>query len=601
MPITHIIKYSISSLLLSIFSIAAICQSDNQVDKKQEIILAAETFINNQTIINVDSLTRTAIYEQLDSLNLHNYSLQLLDIEINSGKLTEWQQIERLTQMAFILFRIGKYNEAKALFTSNIQLAKNRIKRFEMVNYAGLANLLFNQSELDTALIAVNKFLVLAKAAKLENRIAEALKLKGNILFTQAAYRNALNIHLEALNYGDSLTIANTANEVSRDYFYLGIYDSAFLMSSKSMEIKRLINDTYGYCSSLGNLGQLYYYTQMHDSAINIYERCLILSKKHNYTDLEAWMYKSISNYYNRKGDYKEALRNFMSYSRLNEKLITEKSNIQFALEKAKSNAAHQQRHLQILENRNKTEKHKRIRQLYIILILALIVVIAALIIITSRLRNKKRILELRQKLSRVQMNPHFIFNSLNSLQEHILNGDIKSSNKYLTSFSKLMRNTLENTSEELIPLNQEIDFIENYIKLEAMRFNDGFNYEINIDESISIKNLMVPSMVLQPIIENAIWHGLLPKENDNKQLTIKILDNKENIVYKVIDNGVGLKEISKDLENKSLGISITQTRLKNLSKIHGKSFILTIKNLNESTNETGVIAELITPKIFTS
>ena len=137
-------------------------------------------------------------------------------------------------------------------------------------------------------------------------------------------------------------------------------------------------------------------------------------------------------------------------------------------------------------------------------------------------------------------MNPHFIFNALNSVNSFIASNDERTANKYLSDFSQLMRAVLENSDEDFIPLSKEIELLELYTKLEHFRFKDKFDYDITVDKSINIEEFQIPPMLLQPYIENAVWHGLRYKK-EKGQLNINIAKKSEDeITITIADDGIG-------------------------------------------------------------
>lgn len=185
----------------------------------------------------------------------------------------------------------------------------------------------------------------------------------------------------------------------------------------------------------------------------------------------------------------------------------------------------------------------------------------------------KRQLTELEMKALQAQINPHFIFNCMNSINEMILDGDNPNASKYLTKFSKLIRLILENAETTEVSLKNEVDLLEAYIQLEALRFKGNIRHDINIKNNIDIDNTYLPSMVLQPFVENAIWHGLLhKKETENGQINISIEQQDEQLVCTIEDNGVGRQKAfelqQKSVwKSKSLGLKITEERLKLLSK----------------------------------
>ena len=150
----------------------------------------------------------------------------------------------------------------------------------------------------------------------------------------------------------------------------------------------------------------------------------------------------------------------------------------------------------------------------------------------------------------RAQMNPHFIFNALNSVNLYIAQKDERTANKYLTDFSRLMRLVLEQSQKDFIPLQQELEMIKLYINLEHDRFKDKFEYELNIDGELDEDSLQIPPMLIQPYIENAIWHGLRYKE-DKGLLKIQYKLEGENILVRIEDNGIGRKK-SREIKTKN-------------------------------------------------
>lgn len=190
----------------------------------------------------------------------------------------------------------------------------------------------------------------------------------------------------------------------------------------------------------------------------------------------------------------------------------------------------------------------------WFITLLAIVLIFIVLILIKFRLNQIKKkskkelylkrleIQSLNSKLEALQsqMNPHFIFNSLNSIQTLVLKGDVESSYKYINKFSDLMRQTLSFSETQLVPFHEEVDLLNNYLLLEKLRFRDDFNYEIKTN---GISNINVPPMLLQPLIENALKHGLLHKKS-NRKLSIEFKLNK-GLICTIIDNGIGRKAAS--------------------------------------------------------
>nr|WP_255490994.1 histidine kinase [Dysgonomonas sp. 520] len=192
----------------------------------------------------------------------------------------------------------------------------------------------------------------------------------------------------------------------------------------------------------------------------------------------------------------------------------------------------------------------------------------------------------------RREMNPHFIFNSLNSVNQFIAQNNELEANKYLSSYSKLMRNVMENSNKDFIPLSAEIEQLKEYLELEYMRFHDKFRYEINIDKDLDTDAVSIPNMLIQPQLENAVWHGLRYSEaNGLLTLTVKNDGNKLSVIIE--DNGIGIKRSNElktkhQREHKSRGLTNTQERISLLNSLYNIDIFMEIKD--KTADETGVI-----------
>ena len=204
----------------------------------------------------------------------------------------------------------------------------------------------------------------------------------------------------------------------------------------------------------------------------------------------------------------------------------------------------------------------------------------------------QKRIAEIEMTALRAQMNPHFIFNCLNSINRFILVNNSEVASDYLTKFSKLIRMILDGSREDFIPLERELEALKLYIEMESMRFQDSFTWRIKVNENVNVHEIMIPPLSLQPYVENAIWHGLMqaPPEN-GKKLDIDVYVDENNTIIEIRDNGVG-REKAKQLKSKtgdhhkSHGISLTEERLTLMQKLKGVRSDIIIEDLYDMKNE---------------
>lgn len=235
---------------------------------------------------------------------------------------------------------------------------------------------------------------------------------------------------------------------------------------------------------------------------------------------------------------------------------------------------------VKVIDNRLEIAEKQKIWGGAFLLLLLTVALLSALFVFKYRnIKTAHEHIQTEQRLLRSQMTPHFIFNSLSVLQGMILNKEDKKAIIYLSKFSKLLRLILENSREKLVPLKQELKALQNYIDLQNMRGQNGFNYSLIVDEKLNNINVLVPPMLMQPFVENAIEHGF--KNNmENAEISLKISLEDNKLVCLIKDNGLGINATKQNTNSKkkSLSTQITAERLKIISK--------------ELKVETGVIIE---------
>lgn len=221
-----------------------------------------------------------------------------------------------------------------------------------------------------------------------------------------------------------------------------------------------------------------------------------------------------------------------------------------------------------------------------------------------QKLKEKydKELAELKITSLRSQMNPHFIFNSLNSIKMYIINNEKENAVYYLNKFSKLIRKILTSTREKEISLADELETMELYVNIENIRFNNEIDFSLNIEKNLNLDTIKIPALVLQPFLENAIWHGLASKK-DHKKLSITIKkEDALHIKIAIADNGIGRKKSAalkdKKLYKKdSIGIKLTEERLSNFSKDYQKDYSIIFTDLfDDDKTPTGTVVNIKLP-----
>jgi two-component sensor histidine kinase len=223
--------------------------------------------------------------------------------------------------------------------------------------------------------------------------------------------------------------------------------------------------------------------------------------------------------------------------------------------------------------------------------------------------RYQQQIAETELKALRAQMNPHFIFNSLNSIQKYILKNEHFEASQYLTKFSRLIRLILDHSNQNTVLLSSELEMLKLYTEMESLRFENKFDYSINIDPAISADTVEIPSMLIQPFVENAIWHGLLhlPADKDGNEqkgkLSIRFSKTAGNYIdVEIEDNGIGRKKAAElkskqVLRKKSYGMQITEKRIAAINQVQGINAAASITDKEDKYgNATGTLVKLTIP-----
>ncbi len=200
---------------------------------------------------------------------------------------------------------------------------------------------------------------------------------------------------------------------------------------------------------------------------------------------------------------------------------------------------------------------------------------------------------EMEMQALRAQMNPHFIFNSLNTIRYFVLNDENEKASDYLGKFARLLRMVLQNSRENTISLSEELDALRLYMEIEARRFGDSFQYQILVPAEIDTDAITVPPLLLQPFVENAVWHGLLHSNKPDRQLTVQISEEEAEYLFTITDNGIG-RQKSREMHSrpaslkKSFGMQITNKRVELFNKNFGAQIRILVRDLILANGEAG-------------
>jgi tetratricopeptide (TPR) repeat protein len=485
------------------------------------------------------------------------------------------------------------YNQEALRLAESIENPSIGIRRSKNVSLNSLGNIYQALEQYDRALEYYNRSLILERALDNKRGMAVNLQNRGECLEAQGKLNEALRNYRDALAYdieiGSDRGIAICHNSISRIYIKQGRYEEALELLEQALPVALNTRDQHIIAPMYNNLGWAHLQAGQLSQAEIALEKGLKaaidnqlvhdISQSYNYlSDLSAARggYRNALEYYKRAQEYREQINNDINRKYVNDVIL-------------KYNSEKQRNLAESLRQENQIVNLRLRRNQTTLLIGALLVVLLALILYIAyrqyQTNNEKKVMALEQSRLRSQMNPHFLFNSLNSIKHYIINNEQKNAVHYLNKFSKLVRRILESSSMKENSLKEELETVDLYMNIENIRFEEQIDYQVDIDPKINPETVKIPSLILQPFLENALWHGLSSKEGE-KKIRLEIRQNNKGYINIAIrDNGIGrqaskkLRE-AKVLKRKSMGISITRQRLANFSRMYRDTFDLSIQDL---------------------
>ncbi len=540
------------------------------IDKSLSFIEQSLTVLGNkgahsERASSLEVLGDIYIFHRQYDLAVSNYK--------NALKETYSAEVKIKLARAYLLSKDFK----EALKTYEQLKAERRLAPYQrIVIYEGLGDVYTKQGLYKKARNAYQTGLELARANKVTPKITDLNSKLGD-----AYAEEDLTEEAEA-NYGNALVLAKQENtkravrekeKVADFYNEKNEYDKEIeLRKSTLREMQSLDeaveepaseykeNDSITTQKINYKIANAYIAKNNLEEAIPYLEKSIEEADKKEDLIVQKDATRKLSEVYRSTGDFTRAFETYRQYVELVDTLYVKKEqelaqvariNRDIALKQSRISGLEQERALsesrydlaltqqQLAEETNKRQK---IIIYSLILGMFLLAVTAGLFYRNNKQQKLANNL-LALKSLRTQMNPHFIFNALNSVNNFIAKNDERSANRYLSEFSTLMRSVLENSEEDFIPLEKEIELLKLYTKLEHSRFSEKFDYDIEVDQHIDVNAFMIPPMLLQPYVENAIWHGLRYKETRGFLKIAFTEQDKDTLQITIQDNGIGRKQ----------------------------------------------------------
>ena len=549
-------------------------------DKSIENHLKALELAREINDVNAEIVTLNQIgvvYRRQDkvrsALNYHQMALELADKIERPDIDTKISISISNNSIGNIYLALKQYQLALEKFKKSILIqSRTGDKRGLAINHQNIGFAFKNLGDIDVALEHYQKSLAYNLEIKSDLGKVICHKSIGDVLLMQGKYE-------EAYNYVNE--VVPVSEKIGNQYYTSEIFA------------------TLGYIQlKLDSLGK---------AKVNL-EKALEIAKKH---EIPSGINKSnlyLSEFYEEKGDFKKAY-DFYKKAIEGERKTFNNKNISYVnnlINKYDNEVSRNK--IKSLAKENEIAKLKLLRNRNV-LIIALVSIALLGVLLYSMYRqrllnNDKKILKLEQEALRIQMNPHFVFNALNSIKLYVINNEQKNAVHYLNKFSKLIRSILESSSIKEVTLSEELKTMNLYMSIENIRFSNEINYIEKVDPSVNIERIKIPPLILQPFLENSIWHGLSSKKGE-KEVSLSVSKiSDEFIQIDIVDNGIGRDAAlkirnNKSLNRKSIGIDLTKERLQNFANEYKNNFSLEYSDvIDENGNKSGTKVSLKIPII---
>jgi len=435
----------------------------------------------------------------------------------------------------------------------------------------------------------------------------------GDLYFMKHEYSRALQCYFmqkQTIKKMETFFQANNLMKIASVHLKLGDNDSVLFYLESADNIRQKEKSGIYFANNFGDIDFIFYqyYVAVGNkkSALKSLEISFQNARLSNDVRQILGCTKELNSFLLKNGDSMRALRYLLQYNTLQDSLNSQNAQARiasFEIEQQQQAKETEIEHLQV------QKKEQRNYYLFGGAFLLLIVIAVISLILYRRKRDKaqltsdfkNQLAKAETKALRAQMNPHFIFNSLNSINNFVTDQKHEIASDYLLKFSKLIRLILDNSRSETIPLDKELETLQLYVQLESIRFENHFKYEVNIAENTSTGSIMIPPMLLQPFIENAIWHGLMQKRSKGT-ITVDIGKENEKFLHiSITDDGIGREKAaeikSKSATHQSHGLKVTSERIEMMNKLNSTGAQVHIIDLkDEQGNALGTRVELIIP-----
>lgn len=571
------------STLLSFFSYQAFAQKNLTDSLRNELTKhTAKDTAHVKLLIN---LSNSVVWNDVEE------ALELADraYEIAS-------EIDYLKGKAYSLRQIGVSYYIGSDFLRAMEYTQLALKEsvplgdigFQSSLHNNLGNIYTDLKRYDEALLAYNDYIQNSKQSDNFNGMVVGLVNQALVYSETEQLDSAIQDFEQALELseanGFNYFTAVILNNIGQTFKSFGQYEKAAPYLKKA--IARAEEDNpLTKSSAMGNLAVVYHSRGNYDSALILAEHSLELAKVNGSLERQKEAWNVLNLVYDSLDNPEATLNAYRQYITLRDSILGEENKSELTRKELEYKME-----LKDALNQEELKRQTLTRNLSIVGSLVIILIMVILFSLNKKKRDaleskreadfKLRTAENELRLLRAQLNPHFIFNSINSVTDYLRRNDTSDAVEFLTSFSRLMRLTLEYSVKESIYLEDDLEWISLYLDVESNRLRDKFRYSIEVDSSLDPAQTLVPPMMLQPFVENSIWHGIAPKDGPGT-ITIKLFTEGDKLlVTQLDDDGVGRKGPSKaqpKKRRKSYGIELITSRIAVMNSIAEEKADITI------------------------
>ncbi|HSD13783.1 MAG TPA: histidine kinase [Flavobacterium sp.] len=516
--------------------------------------------------------------------------------------LSTYTKLDRKSDKTRVARNLAKVQESQNKISSAIQSyeaagAAAPNKSYEQVNMND-ANRLRNANNPAAQMNYSKSNAVLLEKGDKKEEVVDAYVQQAEASLQQKNREVAIESYEKAISYSKDKPeeVVKLKNEIAKVYASDNQFDKAIAINEKLLKEALAKNDFDTQIRQLQELATIYFKKSEPEKAILSLKQAYQLAIQQGKTDEVKTSLLQLLHYYKANGKDKESILLYEDFLQHFDQLIQNDSSLidekTFQVTEEKIRQLEKEKALkdELISKKN-TFNYVLMGSVLLLLLLVGLIVKA---LFSIKTKNK----EIALQSLRREMNPHFIFNSLNSVNQFISQNKELEANKYLTSYSHLMRNMMENSNKDFIGLGNEIEQLKKYLDLEHLRFQDKFEYQIVVDDALDTETTLVPNMLIQPHLENAIWHGLRYRETKGL-LLLKFELNRGKVSVIVDDNGIGLSESAalktrNQKVHQSRGMTNTKERISLLNELYKTNIDFSIIEKNSGT--TGTLVTLTFP-----